>query len=69
MEVSAQKSRKPFGRFSDHSTVRFGSGAGPSVFSVFSMRKDDLVTSGRPSMAMPPSDSVTQVGSPENSWS
>jgi hypothetical protein len=57
------------GRFFDHSTVMFGSGAGPRLVSVCSMRKLPRVTSVRPSSAMPPTHSVAQYGSPENSAS
>ena len=69
IEVFAQKSLKPSGRSSLHSTVMFGSGAGPRLFSVCSMRKLFLVTMVRPSLPDPPMVSVTQVGSPENSAS
>jgi len=51
---------KASGRFFDHSTVRLGSGAGPRLVSVCSMRKLDRVTSVRPSSAMPPMHSVAQ---------
>ena len=65
METLAQKLLKASGRFPAHSTVRFGSGAGPRLYSVWSMRKELRVTRVRPSSPMPPMDSVTQVGSPE----
>ena len=67
METLAQKRRKLRGNRSDHNTVRFGSGAGPRLYRVCRKRKLFLVTRGRPSLPMPPMDSVTQVGSPENS--
>src|SRR5678815_4143510 len=59
---------KPSGSRVDQNTVRFGSGAGPRLLSVCNMRNDVLVTSVRPSSPMPPIDSVTHTGSPENSW-
>ena len=66
METLAQNFLKPSGSLSLHSTVRFGSGAGPRLYRVCSIRKEVLVTSDRPSSPIPPIDSVTQVGSPEN---
>ena len=68
-DMCAQYSLKLAGKLVLHSTVRLGSGAGPSVSSVCRMRKLDLVTRVRPSMPMPPMASVTQTGSPLNSWS
>ena len=68
-EICAAKSLKPCGSRADHSTVMFGSGAGPRLFSVCSSRNDVLLTSVRPSLPMPPIASVTHVGSPENSES
>ena len=67
MEISAQYFLKLEGSFFDQSTVRLGSGAGPRLSSVCRIRKEFFVTSVRPSTPMPPIDSVTQVGSPENS--
>jgi hypothetical protein len=64
IDTWAQKRLKPSGRASLHSTVRFGSGAAPILYSVWRKRKVVLVTSARPSSPMPASDSVTQVGSP-----
>ncbi len=69
IETLAQNSLKPRGRSADHSTVRFGSGAGPRLYRVCRKRNELLVTSVRPSSPMPPMLSVTQVGSPENSAS
>src|SRR5664279_6273606 len=66
MDTFAQNFLKDAGSLSLHSTVRLGSGAGPRLYSVCSMRKELRVTSGRPSSPIPPIDSVTQVGSPEN---
>ena len=66
MEVFAQNFLKFNGSLVDHSTVRFGSGAGPRLVRVCRKRKDILVTMWRPSMPTPPMDSVTQTGSPEN---
>src|SRR5690625_7365855 len=66
IETWAQKFLKPSGSSFDHSTVRFGSGAGPRLYRVCKKRNEVRVTSGRPSSPMPPMDSVTQVGSPEN---
>ena len=57
------------GKRSDHRTVRFGSGAGPKLIRVCKKRKDIFVTMWRPSLHIPPMDSVTQVGSPLNSSS
>ena len=67
MDTCAQYLLKFMGRLVDHSTVRLGSGAGPRFSSVCSTRNEFLVTSVLPSTPMPPIDSVTQVGSPENS--
>ena len=67
IEVLMAKRLKPLGRRSDQNTVRFGSGAGPRLYSVCSMRKAVFVTSVRPSSPMPPRVSVTHTGSPENS--
>jgi len=67
METCAQNRLNPSGSPGDQSTVRFGSGAGPRLYRVCRQRKLVRVTSGRPSRPMPPIDSVTQVGSPENS--
>ena len=61
METLAQYFLKPSGRAVDHSTVRFGSGAGPRLYRVCSIRKELRVTSVRPSSPIPPMDSVTQV--------
>ena len=69
IDIRAAKSLKPCGSSGDHSTVRFGSGAGPRLFSVCSSRNDVRVTSVRPSLPIPPIASVTHVGSPENSAS
>ena len=62
----AEKRRKPSGIRAEYQIVRFGSGAGPRLYSVWSKRKLVFVTSVRPSSPMPPIDSVTQVGSPAN---
>jgi hypothetical protein len=69
MDTRAQNFLKPSGSPSLHSTVRFGSGAGPRLYRVCSIRNEVRLTSGRPSSPMPPMVSVTQVGSPENSAS
>src|SRR5262249_18736048 len=63
------KLRNPSGRRGENQIVRFGSGAGPRLYSVCRKRKLVRVTSVRPSSPMPPIDSVTQVGSPANSSS
>ncbi len=55
------------GSFVDQSTVKFGSGAGPKLSKVCRYRKEVFVTRALPSIPTPPIDSVTQVGSPENS--
>jgi len=68
MDVFTANRLKPSGSRVDQNTVKFGSGAGPRLLSVCSMRNDVLVTSVRPSSPMPPIDSVTHTGSPENSW-
>src|SRR5947207_6198820 len=65
----ALKLRKPSGRLGEYQIVRFGSGAGPRLYSVCRKRKLVLVTSDRPSSPMPAMDSVTQVGSPANNSS
>ena len=49
METWAQNSLKPAGSAGDHSTVRFGSGAGPRLYRVCRNRNEVRVTSGRPS--------------------
>ena len=69
MATCAAKRLKPSGRRGEYQMVRFGSGAGPRLYRVCSIRKLVLVTSERPSSPIPPIDSVTQVGSPENSSS
>lgn len=66
MEHCAQKRLKGSGRFARQSTVRLGSGAGPILYSVCSMRKDVLVTRWLPSVLQPARTQVTQVGSPAN---
>src|SRR3954451_13133877 len=52
------------GNLVDQRIVKFGSGAGPKLSNVCKKRKELFVTNGRPSSAIPPIDSVTQVGSP-----
>ncbi len=69
IDTWAEKSLKPCGSCADQKTVRFGSGAGPRLYSVCKKRNEVLVTRVRPSSPMPPMASVTQVGSPENSSS
>ena len=54
------------GSLVDQRTVKFGSGAGPKLSNVCKKRNEFFVTNGRPSRAIPPIDSVTQVGSPLN---
>ena len=66
-ETLAVKRFQFSGRWALHSTVRLGSGAGPRLYRVLSMRKQDLVTRGRPSSPMPPTLSVIHMGSPPNS--
>src|SRR5215475_15709090 len=61
--------RKLSGNFGEYQMVRFGSGAGPRLYSVCRKGKLVFVTSGRPSSPTPPMDSVTQVGSPAKSSS
>src|SRR6478672_5819962 len=68
MDTFVAKRLKASGRLGDQNTVRLGSGAGPRLYSVWSVRKADLVTSVRPSSPWPPTTSVTQTGSPEKSW-
>ena len=69
IDTFALKSLKPWGSRSDQNTVRFGSGAAPRLYSVCRKRNELFATSDRPSLPMPPIDSVTHVGSPENSSS
>src|SRR5690606_7012267 len=64
IDILAAYFLKASGSLVDHSTVKFGSGAGPKLSNVFKKRKEFFVTSVRPSNAIPPIDSVTQVGSP-----
>lgn len=64
MEYLAQNSLKFFGKFLDHNTVKLGSGAGPILAKVWSIRNDVLVTNVRPSIPIPPIDSVAHTGSP-----
>ena len=65
IEIFAQYFFQACGSLSDQSTVRFGSGAGPRFSRVWSILKQVLVTRVRPSMPIPPSEAVTQTGSPE----
>ena len=67
IEVLAQNFLKFAGSFVLHRTVMFGSGAGPRFSSVWRYLNEVFVTIGTPSIETPPIDSVTQVGSPENS--
>ena len=67
IDVLIAKRLKPSGRLGDQKTVRFGSGAGPRLYRVCSMRNALFVTSVRPSSPMPPTTSVTHTGSPEKS--
>jgi len=62
----AQNFLKCSGRLALHSTVRLGSGAGPRLYRVLSMRKAVLVTMGLPASSWPARTQVTQVGSPAN---
>lgn len=66
MEYLAQNSLNFFGNRLDHNTVKFGSGAGPMLDSVCNIRNDVLVTKVRPSIPIPPTDSVAHTGSPAN---
>ena len=69
IETCAQNRLKPSG--SAATTARSGSARAPGRGCTGSAGSgsDVRVTSGRPSSPMPPIDSVTQVGSPENSSS
>ena len=58
---------KPSGNLVDHSTVRFGSGAGPKFCNVCSTLNEFFVTNVLPSIPIPPILSVTHTGSPLNS--
>src|SRR5512142_3298459 len=69
MDILVTNFLKPSRRLCDQSTVRLGSGEGPSVDRQCSTRKSDLEHIGRPSCPMPPRLMVTQVGSPENNSS
>ena len=60
IEIAAQNSLYPAGSSGDQKIVMFGSGAGPRLRSVWSSRKDVLVTSVRPSSPNPASDQVAQ---------
>src|SRR6478736_4214829 len=64
MDIFVAYSLNASGNLVDQRIVKFGSGAGPKLFKVFKNRNEFFVTSGRPSRAIPPIDSVTQVGSP-----
>lgn len=66
MEYLAQNSLNFFGNRLDQSTVKLGSGAGPIFANVCNIRNDVLVTKVLPSMPIPPTDSVAQIGSPAN---
>src|SRR5690625_133877 len=66
IDIFAQYFLKFVGNSVDHKTVKFGSGAGPKLSNVCKKRYEFLVTSGRPSSAIPAIASVTQVGSPLN---
>src|SRR5690625_5737301 len=66
IDIFAQNFLKLLGNFSDQRTVKFGSGAGPRLSNVCRNRNEFFVTSGVPSLAIPPMHSVPHVGSPEN---
>src|SRR5215213_713038 len=61
-DTCAQNRLKPSGNAGDHRTVRFGSGAGPRLYSVCRYRSDVSVPKLRPPAPIPPIASVTQVG-------
>ena len=67
IDILAQNFLKFCGSFLDHRTVILGSGAGPRLSRVCRYLNDVFVTIGTPSIDTPPMDSVTHVGSPENS--
>ena len=56
----------PSGNCVDHSTVKFGSGAGPKFCNVCNTLNEFLVTNVLPSNPIPPILSVTHTGSPLN---
>ena len=66
IESFAQNFLNPSGREGDQSTVKFGSGAGPRFCNVCRTRNAVLDTSVRPSVPIPPIDSVVHTGSPVN---
>ena len=69
MLISVANSRNASGKLSLHSTVMFGSGAGPRLRSVCKNRHDVFVTNDfSPSSVMPPTQFVIHDGSPAKSW-
>src|SRR5574344_138604 len=67
IEILAQNFLNSSGNCLDHRTVIFGSGAVPKFANVCRYLNDVFVTNDLPSKAIPARDSVTHVGSPENS--
>src|SRR5690554_2694557 len=66
IETFAQNCLNPCGKSLDHNTVKLGSADVPRLYSVCKYLKLVFVTSDLPSLFIPASDSVTQVGSPVN---
>ena len=67
IDIFAQYFLNFSGSLFDHSTVKFGSGQVQDFPTYAGSGKSSLLTSDRPSIAIPPIDSVTHVGSPLNS--
>ena len=65
-KISEQYLLKLSGRFLDHRTVKFGSGAGPRLINECKTLYEFFVTKVLPSTPIPPMLSVTQTGSPLN---
>ena len=69
IDTLAQNFFQVSGNFSLHNTVKFGSGEVPMLYNVCKILNEFFVTIDLPSAPIPPIDSVTQTGSPENNAS